>query len=147
MVNFNICNNIDMRDKTAEDKLLKIARQYQVEIFTQKSQKEVEIREDCQNITETQVVGSQISERNTPEYIKLSQNRDTYLHRTRQIKNKSHCAMPAVSKYDDISSKDDMEEEVIYSDGETFEGYPYPNNTWDSQDSLYEDEHKVSGWI
>ena len=130
-----------------EDKLLKIARQYQVEIFTQKSQKEVETREDCQNTTETQVVGSQISERNTPEYIQVSQNRDIYLHRTRQIKNKSHCAMPAVSKYDDISSKDDMEEEVIYSDGETFEGYPYPNNTWDSQDSLYEDEHKVSGWI
>ena len=129
VVNFNICNNIDMRDKTAEDKLLKIARQYQVEIFTQKSQKEVEIREDCQNTTETQVVGSQISERNTPEYIKLSQNRDIYLHRTRQLKNKSHCVMPIVSKYDDISSKDDMEEEVIYSDGETFEGYPYPNNT------------------
>ena len=41
----------------------------------------------------------------------------------------------------------DTEEEVIYSEDETFEGYPYPNNTWDSQDSLYEDEDKVSGWI
>ena len=59
----------------------------------------------------------------------------------------SHCVMPAFSKYDDISSKEDTEEEVIYSDGELFEGYPYPNNTWDSQDSLYEYEHKVSGWI
>ena len=40
VVNFNIRNNIDMRDKTAEeDKLLKIARQYQVEIFTQKGKK------------------------------------------------------------------------------------------------------------
>ena len=55
--------------------------------------------------------------------------------------------MPTFSKYEDISSKEDTEEEVIYSDGELFEGYPYPNNTWDSQDSLYEDEHKVSGWI
>ena len=138
---------MDMRDKTAEDKLLKIARQYQVEIFTQKSQKEVETSEVCQNTRETQVLGSSTIERNNSEYIQVSHNRDIHLHRTRQLKNKSHCAMPAVSKYDDISSKDDMEEEVIYSDGETFEGYPYPNNTWDSQDSLYEDEHKVSGWI
>ena len=114
---------------------------------TQKSQKEVEVSEDCQITTEIQVVGSSISERNTSEYTLESHNRDTHLHRTRQSKNKSHCVMPAVSKYDDISSKEDMEEEVIYSDGETFEGYPYPNNTWDSQDSLYEDEDKVSGWI
>ena len=147
VVNFNICNNIDMRDKTAEDKLLKIARQYQVEISTQKSQKEVEISEDCQNTRETQVVGSPTSERNTSEYIQVSHNRDIYLHRTQQLKNKSHCVMPAFSKYDDISSKEDTEEEAIYSDGESFEGYPYPNNTWDSQDSLYEDEHKISGWI
>ena len=75
----------------------------------------------------------------------MSHNREAHLHRTRQLKNRSHCVRSAVSKYDDISSKDDMEEEVIYSDGETFEGYPYPNNTWDSQDSLYEDEYK--GWI
>ena len=30
VVNLSLRNNIDMRDKTAEDKLLKIARQYQV---------------------------------------------------------------------------------------------------------------------
>ena len=147
MVNLSLRNNIDMRDKTAEDKLLKIARQYQVEIFTQKSQKEVETSEICQNTRETQVLGLSTIERNNSEYIQVSHNRDIHLHRTRQLKNKSHCVMPIVSKYDDISSKDDMEEEVIYSEGETFEGYPYPNNTWDSQDSLYEDEHKVSGWI
>ena len=113
----------------------------------QKSQKEVETSEDCQNTRETQVLGSSTIERNNSEYIQVSHNRDIHLHRTRQLKNKSHCATPVVSKYDDIASKDDMEEQVIYSDGETFEGYPYPNNTWDSQDSLYEDEHKVSGWI
>ena len=55
--------------------------------------------------------------------------------------------MPVVFKYDDTSSKEDMEEEVIYSEGENFEGYPYPNNTWDSQDSSYEVEDTVSGWI
>ena len=147
VVNFNIRNNTDMRDKTAEDKLLKIARQYQVEMSTQKSQKELEVSENCQTTTEIQIVGSSTSDKNTSEYTLESHNRDTYLHRTRQSKNKSHCVMPAVSKYDDISSKEDTEEEVIYSEGETFEGYPYPNNTWDSQDSLYEDENKVSGWI
>ena len=102
VVNLSLRNNIDMRDKTAEDKLLKIARQYQVEMSTQKSQKEVEVSENCQITTEIQVVGSSISERNTSEYTLELHNRDTYLHRTRQSKNKSHCVMPAVSKYDDL---------------------------------------------
>ena len=35
------------------------------------------------------------------------------------------------------NSKEDREEEVIYSEGEPFEGYLYPNNTWDSEDSMY----------
>jgi len=86
-------------------------------------------------------------ERNSSEYIQVSQNREMHLHRTRQLKNKSHCVTPAFSKYDDISSKEDTEEEVIYSDGEPFEGYLYPNNTWDSEDSTREEEYKVSGWI
>ena len=84
---------------------------------------------------------------NHSDYTQVSHNRDVHLHRTRQLKNRSHCVRPAFSKYDDISSKEDMEEEIIYSDGELFEGYPYPNNTWDSDDSLYEEEYKVSGWI
>ena len=62
-------------------------------------------------------------ERNSSEYIQVSQNREMHLHRTRQLKNKSHCVTPAFSKYDDISSKEDREEEVIYSEGEPFEGY------------------------
>ena len=41
-----------------------------------------------------------------------------------------------------------MEEEVSYSEGEPFEGYPYPNNTWDSEDSISEEDNSVkSGWI
>ena len=56
--------------------------------------------------------------------------------------------MPAFSKYDDISSMEDMEEDVIYSEGEPFEGYLYPNNTWDSDDSMYEEDYSGrSGWI
>ena len=78
----------------------------------------------------------------------MSQNREMHLHRTRQLKNKSHCLTPALSKYEDISSKEDREEEVIYSEGEPFEGYLYPNNTWDSDDSMYEEDYSVkSGWI
>ena len=76
----------------------------------------------------------------------MSQNREMHLHRTRQLKNKSHCVTPALSKYDDISSKEDTEEEVIYSEGEPFEGYLY--NTWDSEDSMYEEDYSVkSGFI
>ena len=53
-----------------------------------------------------------------------------HLHRTRQLQNKSHCTMPAISMYDEISSKDDGEEEVCYSEGEPFNDCLYPNNTW-----------------
>ena len=31
----------------------------------------------------------------------------------------------------------DDTEEVIQSEGEPFEGYRYPNNTWDSDDSIH----------
>ena len=34
-----------------------------------------------------------------------------------------------------------MEEDVIYSEGEPFEGYLYPNNTWDSDESTYEEDY------
>ena len=35
----------------------------------------------------------------------------------------------------------DDAEEVIYSEGEPFEGYRYPKNTWDSDDSLYDEDY------
>ena len=75
----------------------------------------------------------------------MSQNREMHLHRTRQLKNKSHCVTPALSKYDDISSKEDTEEEVIYSEGElTYT----PTILWDSEDSMYEEDYSVkSGFI
>ena len=38
-------------------------------------------------------------------------------------------------------------EEVIYSEGESFERYRYPNNTWDSNDSLYEEDYLSKFWI
>ena len=42
-----------------------------------------------------------------------------------------------------------MEEEVIYSEGEPFEGYLYPDNTWDSDDSMYEEEYSSTNgrWV
>ena len=39
-----------------------------------------------------------------------------------------------------LESDMDDTEEVIYSEGEPFEGYQYPNNTWDSDDSIYEED-------
>ena len=48
--------------------------------------------------------------------------------------------MSASSKYDDISDMKDTEE-FIHSEGEPFEGYQYPNNTWDSDDSMYEEDY------
>ena len=45
------------------------------------------------------------------------------------------------------SPQDDSEEEVIHSEGEPFEGL-YPDNTWDSDDGLHEEEPSLrSGWI
>ena len=90
-------------------------------------------------------IGNQMSiiEGKSSEYTQVSPNREMYLHRTRQTKTKSHCVITASSKYDDISSKEDPEEEVIYSEGEPFDGYLYPTNTWDSDDSMYEDEYLV----
>merc|ERR1711991_812096 len=69
-----------------------------------------------------------ISEKNSSEYIQESQKREMHLYRTRQLQNKSHCVTPALSIYEEISSKDDREEEVCYSEGEPFEGYLHPNN-------------------
>ena len=81
------------------------------------------------------------SERETSEYIQLSQSSEENLHRTRQSKNKlSHCVISHRSKCEEKSEMDDTEE-VIYSEGEPFEGYRYPNNTWDSDDSLYEEDY------
>ena len=42
-----------------------------------------------------------ISEKNRSEYKQQSRNREMHLHRTRQVKNKSHCVTPAFSKYDE----------------------------------------------
>ena len=45
------------------------------------------------------------------------------------------------------SPQDDSEEEVIYSEGEPFEEL-YPDNTWDSDDWVHEEEPSLrSGWI
>ena len=68
--------------------------------------------------------------------LQFSQRREENIHRTRQLKNKlSHCVKSNYSKYEEKSDMDDTEE-VIYSEGEPFEGYRYPNNTWDSDDSI-----------
>ena len=44
--------------------------------------------------------------------------------------------MPVFSQYYCISSMADMEEKVIYSEGEPLEEHLYPNNTWDSRIAL-----------
>ena len=51
--------------------------------------------------------------------------------------------MSTTSLYNETSNKDDREEEVCYSEGEPFEGYLYPNNTWDSDDSIREEDYEV----
>ena len=48
--------------------------------------------------------------------------------------------MSTSSKYDDVSDMEDTEE-VIHSEGEPFEGYQYPNNTWDSDGSMHEENY------
>ena len=80
-------------------------------------------------------------EKETSEYIQSSQNSEQNLHRTRQSKNKvSHCVISHRLKCEEKTEMDDAEE-VIYSEGEPFEGYRYPKNTWDSDDSLYDEDY------
>jgi len=69
-------------------------------------------------------------EKETSEYIQSSQNSEEILHRSRQSKNKvSHCVISHRLKCEEKSEMDDAEE-VIYSEGEPFEGYRYPKNTF-----------------
>ena len=106
-VNLTTLNNIGMRNNLAEDKLLNTARRYHDKICAQ-----------------TRMIrNGPVVDRNNSECTQVSQNREEHLHRTRQLKNTSHCLMPAFSKYDDVSSMEDMEEDVIYSEGEAFGGY------------------------
>lgn len=55
--------------------------------------------------------------------------------------------MSTYSKHDDKSDMEDTEE-VVYSEGEPLEGYQYPDNMWDSDDSMYEEDYSSkTGWI
>ena len=37
----------------------------------------------------------------------------------------------------------EMEEEIIYSEGEPFEGYLLSQNTWDPDDPIYEGDYSL----
>ena len=91
--------------------------------------------------THNQMNHMQCVERETSEYIQSSQSREEQLHRTGQLKNNiSQCVKLNYSKCGEKSEMDDTEE-VIYSEGEPFEGDPYPNNTWDSDDSMHDEDY------
>ena len=49
-----------------------------------------------------------------------------------QLNNNSHCL---IQKSSHNAILQDNIEEVIYSEGDEPEGYLYPNNTWDSDES------------
>ena len=110
--------------------------------------KHVAEMDTLQHRTPNQMSHVQSVEKGTSEYIQSSQHREELLHRTRQSKNNiSHCVTSNYSKYEKKTDMDDIEE-VIDSEGEPFEGYQYPNNTWDSDDSLYEEDYSTkTGWI
>ena len=56
--------------------------------------------------------------------------------------------MPDWSQVYGTSTVEEMEEEVIFSEGEPLEGNLYPDSTWDSDDTLYEEDHSSrSEWI
>ena len=81
-------------------------------------------------------------ERIRETYIQVvRKNKNEHLYRTRQLKNKSHCLMPHRPPIYDTSNMEEIEEEVIYSEEETMEGSPYPDNTWNSDDTMYEEDH------
>ena len=118
------------------------------EIINLNGHKHAEEMDKLEHRTPNRTSHMQSIEEGTSQNIQSSQNREELLHRTRQSKNNiSHCVTMNSLKYEDKSDMDDTEE-VIYSDGEPFEGYQYPNNTWDSDDSLYEEDYSTkTGWI
>ena len=118
------------------------------EIINLNGHKHAEEMDKLEHRTPNRTSHMQSIKEGTSQNIQSSQNREELLHRTRQSKNNiSHCVAKNSSKYEDKSDMDDTEE-VIYSDGEPFEGYQYPNNTWDSDDSLYEEDYSTkTGWI
>ena len=206
-VKLNIINNIDMRNKDAEEILMNIARRYRQRMIAQRSRAQVEINENTptprktglpkQDITNkakekincrldftptgakgieevirhektnlndsmqedetdslefrtpNQLDYMQNSAGENSEYTQPSQNREEQLHRTGQLQNNiSHCVKINYSKCEEKTEMDDTEE-VIYSEGEPFEGYLYPNNTWDSDDSMYKEDYSPTNgrWV
>ena len=78
---------------------------------------------------------------------KISFHRATMKFYEDYLKNKN-LRVTYINSYDDKSNMENKEEEVIYSEGEPFEGYLYPKNIWDSDDSMYEEDYSLkSGWI
>ena len=73
--------------------------------------------------------------------MQIARNKNEHLYRTRHLQNKSHFLRPRRSPVYGTSTMGELEEEVIYLEGETMEGNPYPDNTWDSDDTLYEEDH------
>ena len=99
--------------------------------------------------TPNQMDYRQCIERETSEHIQPSRNREEQLHRTGQLQNNiSQCVKLNYSKCEEKTEMDDTEE-VIYSEGEPFEGYLYPDNTWDSDDSMYEEDYSSTNgrWV
>ena len=139
---------IRTKDKSTNEKRYKSNEICHDEKSNLNNHKQTDEMDKLELRTPNQKSHKQIAERETSEYIQLSQSREEHLHRTRQLKNKlNHCVKSNYSKYDEESDIDDTEE-VIYSEGEPFEGYQYPNNTWDSDDSLYEEDYSSkTGWI
>ena len=87
------------------------------------------------NLDYEDLIGRRITKWENSEYTHMPQQQDEHLLRTRQLKNNSRCLMPNYLKHDNVPLNAESEE-AIYSEGEPFEGYPYPKNTWDSDDSL-----------
>ena len=59
-----------------------------------------------------------------------------------------HIQIPVIINVQHTTFTRDDSEEGIYSEGEEFEGELYPDNTWDSDDNLYEKEPLLtSEWI
>ena len=60
-------------------------------------------------------------------------------------KNKGECTK--IAKVQHQTYRQQESKEVLYSDGEAIEDL-YPDNTWDSDDTLQDDELSLpSGWI
>ena len=137
-----IQNDIDMRNKTAENKLLSIGKKYHQKMWTHVSSPQNTVTPMKKTFSETRTQrNSMLQNVNRPRQLQNKISRCLNFNKENQLNEKSEC--------NDISTIGDLQndlEDVLYSEGEGVTDL-YPNNTWDPEDDIGDDDYSlISGW-